>query len=348
MLSQNSHHVNLPPPDNGCYYHESFLQGMPELTCLIRRLPGNIGKTTPFPEGEPNFYLISDTYPLPAATLTGCTTSSAEAVSSSNSSAAAKVLHNGMPTFDNMSFTGISALSSDDARRQPSWGTVLGTVAPPFAYPSSSDPYSSQSMYASNNDNTQYADNYNQHNQYSTSSSNTQQQQQQLHPYNAQSSYAAVEAQLYNQRQYSQHMQQQQQYAAATSTAPSEVNMPTSYSDLAGMYDTIRSSGMSTGSTMQPPAIPMKQVSAEPPVYSSPDVASAIAINHKRICIDHPGSDCSLKYTSDCSGEHDESPSSDPYAPIPIPVKGSRNIISDDLSNEETKVRFLGESDLDG
>eukprot|EP00571_Detonula_confervacea_P010867 CAMPEP_0172302126 /NCGR_PEP_ID=MMETSP1058-20130122/3875_1 /TAXON_ID=83371 /ORGANISM="Detonula confervacea, Strain CCMP 353" /LENGTH=381 /DNA_ID=CAMNT_0013012491 /DNA_START=84 /DNA_END=1229 /DNA_ORIENTATION=- len=51
-------------PDFGCYYHECFLRDLPKLSCLIRRLPPNLGKSTPFAEGEPNFYLISEEYPL--------------------------------------------------------------------------------------------------------------------------------------------------------------------------------------------------------------------------------------------------------------------------------------------
>lgn len=39
--------------DEGCYYHEAFLRGMPELTCFIRRLPQNVGKSTKYPQGEP-------------------------------------------------------------------------------------------------------------------------------------------------------------------------------------------------------------------------------------------------------------------------------------------------------
>lgn len=57
----------LPASDNGCYYHEAFLRGLPELTCLIRRLPqGNQGgKALPYVEGEPNFYTISRKFPVP-------------------------------------------------------------------------------------------------------------------------------------------------------------------------------------------------------------------------------------------------------------------------------------------
>lgn len=51
--------------DNGCYYHECFLRGIPDVTCLIRRLPSNLGKCAPFAEGEPDFYLISEQFPVP-------------------------------------------------------------------------------------------------------------------------------------------------------------------------------------------------------------------------------------------------------------------------------------------
>mmetsp|Transcript_26301 Transcript_26301/g.44879 ORF Transcript_26301/g.44879 Transcript_26301/m.44879 type:complete len:385 (-) Transcript_26301:178-1332(-) len=48
----------------GCHYHECFLRGKPELTCLIRRLSPSQGKATPYPAGEPNFYRISEIFPL--------------------------------------------------------------------------------------------------------------------------------------------------------------------------------------------------------------------------------------------------------------------------------------------
>lgn len=51
-------------PDSGGYYHECFLRGRPKLTCLIRRLPPNQGRSTPFPAGEPNFYRIAELFPL--------------------------------------------------------------------------------------------------------------------------------------------------------------------------------------------------------------------------------------------------------------------------------------------
>lgn len=73
--------LNWFPIDFGCYYHECFLRGLPKLTCLVRRLPPNLGKSTPFAEGEPNFYLISDEYPLPGSEKMSSKTPRARAAS---------------------------------------------------------------------------------------------------------------------------------------------------------------------------------------------------------------------------------------------------------------------------
>ncbi|KAL7524841.1 hypothetical protein ACHAXR_000739, partial [Thalassiosira sp. AJA248-18] len=51
--------------DYGCYYHESFLRGIPQLTVLMTRVTSKQGKYAPYPEGEPNFDLISRRHPLP-------------------------------------------------------------------------------------------------------------------------------------------------------------------------------------------------------------------------------------------------------------------------------------------
>ena len=50
--------------DYGCYYHECFLCGLPLLTRLMTRVKSNQGKPTPFPEGEPDFFFISQLFPL--------------------------------------------------------------------------------------------------------------------------------------------------------------------------------------------------------------------------------------------------------------------------------------------
>lgn len=68
--------------DHGSYYHECFLRDLPDLTCLIRRLPSNLGKSTPFPDGEPNFYLISQQYPLPPKKKNAVSSSSSSRSSS--------------------------------------------------------------------------------------------------------------------------------------------------------------------------------------------------------------------------------------------------------------------------
>eukprot|EP00804_Cyclotella_cryptica_P027675 CCRYP_010293-RB/>CCRYP_010293-RB protein AED:0.05 eAED:0.05 QI:191/1/1/1/0.66/0.75/4/300/416 len=52
-------------PDFHCYYHESFLRGLPHLTRMMRRSEPNLGKLLPFADGEPNFYDMDKKYPLP-------------------------------------------------------------------------------------------------------------------------------------------------------------------------------------------------------------------------------------------------------------------------------------------
>lgn len=66
-----------PGSDMGAYYHQGFLRGLPALTVSVRRLPPNQGKATPYPEGEPNFYKITEKYPLPANTSAKASTLSA-------------------------------------------------------------------------------------------------------------------------------------------------------------------------------------------------------------------------------------------------------------------------------
>lgn len=51
--------------DFGCYYHEMFLQGIPELTVLMKRASINMGKLMPNAQEEPDFYVISESRPLP-------------------------------------------------------------------------------------------------------------------------------------------------------------------------------------------------------------------------------------------------------------------------------------------
>lgn len=54
--------------DFGCYYHECFLRGVPEITCLIRRLPPGKGRTIPSIDCEPDFYTLARLHPLPDRT----------------------------------------------------------------------------------------------------------------------------------------------------------------------------------------------------------------------------------------------------------------------------------------
>eukprot|EP00542_Grammatophora_oceanica_P016705 CAMPEP_0194033434 /NCGR_PEP_ID=MMETSP0009_2-20130614/6133_1 /TAXON_ID=210454 /ORGANISM="Grammatophora oceanica, Strain CCMP 410" /LENGTH=414 /DNA_ID=CAMNT_0038674129 /DNA_START=103 /DNA_END=1348 /DNA_ORIENTATION=+ len=50
--------------DRNCYYHEAFLRGMPHL-CKYMPRPKNARRLIPDPENEPNFYRISQLFPLP-------------------------------------------------------------------------------------------------------------------------------------------------------------------------------------------------------------------------------------------------------------------------------------------
>ena len=56
--------LHLAGPDYGCYYHECFLRGKPQLTQLMRRVPGGQGKLTPNMLEEPDFYNMAKYYPL--------------------------------------------------------------------------------------------------------------------------------------------------------------------------------------------------------------------------------------------------------------------------------------------
>jgi len=53
-------------PDTGGYYHQCFLRGIPEITCLIRRPPPRLGmQLLPDKMNEPDFYFVSKYFPLP-------------------------------------------------------------------------------------------------------------------------------------------------------------------------------------------------------------------------------------------------------------------------------------------
>lgn len=55
--------------DWNAYYHECFLRGLPHLTVLLRREKPGGGKLTPHVEGEPNFYDIDRSFPLPRSLM---------------------------------------------------------------------------------------------------------------------------------------------------------------------------------------------------------------------------------------------------------------------------------------
>ena len=169
--------------DHGSYYHECFLRDLPDLTCLIRRLPSNLGKSTPFPDGEPNFYLISEQYPLPAKKK-----KKAGSSSSSRSSSTQGKGHEGGASASNPSGGGTSKLDMfanlAASSEQPSSSMVpyqgnhpipddLMTMSMGFNFSNmSSDPFVAQ--YAS-----QYFGNFD--NNHQTAYPTAQQQQHELY-----------------------------------------------------------------------------------------------------------------------------------------------------------------------
>lgn len=52
--------------DQGSYYHELFLRGMPHLFTKMRRLTPNDKKAAVSSENEPDFYRISERFPIPS------------------------------------------------------------------------------------------------------------------------------------------------------------------------------------------------------------------------------------------------------------------------------------------
>ena len=59
--------------DYGCYYHEYFLRGLPNLVSSMEREPLQRGKPgrkpTPSPGSEPNLYQVSRLHPLPPSIM---------------------------------------------------------------------------------------------------------------------------------------------------------------------------------------------------------------------------------------------------------------------------------------
>ena len=87
-------------------YHECFLRGLPEITCLIRRDPSVTGRFTPHPAGEPNFYMIAEQYPLPNDNESVAATGARESESSTMPSlagapVASRLTQEPLPVYDN-------------------------------------------------------------------------------------------------------------------------------------------------------------------------------------------------------------------------------------------------------
>lgn len=85
-------------------YHECFLRGLPEITCLIRRDPSVSGRFTPHPAGEPNFYMIAEQYPLPndnESVATGAREESSAMPSLAGAPAASRLVQETLPVYDN-------------------------------------------------------------------------------------------------------------------------------------------------------------------------------------------------------------------------------------------------------
>ena len=68
--------LHRPGADFGCYYQQCFLRGLPTLTTLMRRAPLKQGKLIPHADGEPYFYLISRSHPLPPLMISSAQDSS--------------------------------------------------------------------------------------------------------------------------------------------------------------------------------------------------------------------------------------------------------------------------------
>ena len=107
---------------------------------MIKRLPSNQGKTTPYPTGEPNFYRISERYPLhpfsknhPSSSASA--TSSAASQSTELSRDQKSVAHESSANSDAKSFIGTS---SDPSIRELNASTIALSAEPPYLHPSSS------------------------------------------------------------------------------------------------------------------------------------------------------------------------------------------------------------------
>jgi len=143
--------------DHGCYYHECFLRTLPQLTCLIRRLPSNLGKSSPFPEGEPNFYVISQEYPLPGLDTSSSAAAAQEVrtmmmaqqqqqvgMSNSTSSSAVSAFDQGMTAALSRHASAVSATAS--SRNDMANGFFGGFPGGASSSYLNSNPYAGQSL----------------------------------------------------------------------------------------------------------------------------------------------------------------------------------------------------------
>ena len=64
LISGDFKRLHKSDSDSNVYYHECFLCGLPHLTVLMKRVPGNQCKLIPHVEGGPNFYKLDRQFPL--------------------------------------------------------------------------------------------------------------------------------------------------------------------------------------------------------------------------------------------------------------------------------------------
>ena len=109
---------------------------------MIKRLPPNQGKATPYPTGEPNFYRISEQYPLPPLSGSNHPSSSASATSSAAVASPASqstelprdqkpAAHESSANSEAKSFHGTS---SDSSIRDSNAYTMALSAEPPYLH----------------------------------------------------------------------------------------------------------------------------------------------------------------------------------------------------------------------
>jgi len=67
-------------PDRNSYFHEMFLRGVPHLLGKMHRLTNKDKRIKLRREDQLNFYSLSERYPLPAVSNTGCSSSSKDSI----------------------------------------------------------------------------------------------------------------------------------------------------------------------------------------------------------------------------------------------------------------------------